>query len=112
MTITNFTSEDLARLHGSVMHSIDEFEGNHTSNIVKEFIKQRDILVKMMLDDHSCASSLSLPVMLQCIAAELLREIEERRAMTDGNMLSQRYRYAGHLEALRAKIETMMGENK
>lgn len=45
-----------------------------------------------------------------CLLHELEKEQSERAAMVDGMMLSERYRYSGHLIRLLNVFETKLGE--
>ncbi len=110
MALDKFDSAELARLHGCLLHAIDGFaEGAAMRSLLSE---QMEMIGRIMIGKPTSIIGFSLSLALECVQLELVREAHERREMQDGNMLSQRYRYAGKLESLRAKIETMIKESK
>lgn len=102
-----FTPEEVARLHGCVLHQIAAlWAPAGAAYDVLEAAKE--VLEGMMAMSQVSSSMLTLALMLTCIYDEQLREIDGRRGMSDAKMLLARYEYAGKLEALRTKLESLI----
>ncbi len=102
------SNADIARLHGCVLHQIEaSFNPNYKAKLGVEL----SLLNALMMDsDSKLVAVLDLGLLLECVFEEQIREVIGRAGMRDKAMLKARYEYAGKLESLRTKLESMIKE--